>query len=189
MRSGQIYQKFRLKNGKRVVVLRSLKWEDLDSVLEFANSLVEERSENPDLGIIFDQKQTRESEARWLMNTLSEMEAGNYVNVAAEVDGGKIIGNSHVARGKSSDEKHHGVLGVSVLKEWRGLGIGNGMLKILLDECRKEDFLSVELEVFGNNSRAISLYERLGFEEIGRVPKKIRRHGRFIDSVIMNLEL
>jgi len=176
-----------VKNGK-TVILRPLRWEDLESVLELANKLVGERDEDPNLGIIFDQKQTRESESDWLANLLRDVELGRQLNVAAEVDG-EIVGNSHVARGRSSDEKHHGVLGISILKRYRNLGIGSEIMKALLEEARKSKFRSLELEVFANNGRAIHLYEKLGFREVGRIPKKIKRGNRFIDSLIMYKKL
>ncbi len=187
MKSGQIFENFCAKNGKQVT-LRSLRWEDLDSVLEFADQLIAEREEDPDFGIIFDKKQTRESEAKWLADVLTQIEEGYYINAAAEIDG-RIVGNSHVARGRSSDLQNHGVLGISILKQFRDFGIGFEMIRILLDECRRAGLRTIELEVFANNPRAIHLYEKAGFKQVGRIPKKICRRDRFIDAITMAIEL
>ena len=100
-----------------------------------------------------------------------------------------MIGNCEVTRGKVSDEFHHGTLGISVSKEYRNAGIGREMLRTAIEECRKENLKTIELEAFGNNQRAIHLYESVGFKQVGVIPKKMQRNGRFYDSVVMSIEL
>jgi RimJ/RimL family protein N-acetyltransferase len=187
LKSGQVFRQFLDRSGRNVI-LRSFRPDDLDPLVDFANQLVSERDENPDLGITFEQRQTRESESKFLSSFLAEMEAGNELSVIAEV-GGRLVGNSIVSRGKRSDVNHHGILSISVSKEFRNAGIGFEMLKTLLGECKKEDVRTVELEVFANNPGAIRLYERVGFSQIGRIPKKICRKGRYIDTIVMATEL
>ncbi len=187
MKGGQTFGQFVAKNGETVIV-RSIKWEDLDSAIEFINNLVEEKLEDPDFGIVTDKKQTRDSEAIWLGNRLIEIECGNAIHVSALANG-RLIGNCEVTRGKASDEFHHGTLGISVSKEYRELGIGREMLKTAIEECRKSDFKTIELEAFGNNERAIHLYESVGFKRVGLIPKKMHRNARFHDSVVMSSEL
>ena len=186
MKAEQSFKEFVAKNGE-TVILRSIKWEDLDLALEFINNLVSEKLEDPDFGIVSD-KQTRESEAKWLADRLIEIESGNAIHVIA-FGHGKLIGNCGVSRGKGSDEFHHGTLGISVSKEYRNFGIGREMLKTAIEECRKAGFKTIELEAFGNNQRAIHLYERVGFKQVGVIPKKIHRNGRFYDIVVMSIEL
>jgi RimJ/RimL family protein N-acetyltransferase len=157
-------------------------------MVNFANSLVAERDENPDLGITFEEQQTRKSEEKYLSNFLEEMEAGIQLGVLALVDG-RIVGNSVVSRGKRSDLHHHGLLSVAVSKEFRGSGIGSEMLKTLLRESAREDIHTVELEVFAVNSGAIRLYEKLGFKKVGTIPKKISRKGKKLDTIVMASEL
>jgi ribosomal protein S18 acetylase RimI-like enzyme len=187
MKTGQLFGKFVAKSGKNVT-FRTIRWEDLDSCVEFINKLVAERDEDPFLGIIADKLQTRDSEAEWLSDRLVEIENGSLISVVAEVDG-KLIANSEVLGGKTSDETDHGKLGISVSKEYRNQGVGLQMMSILLDESRKAGLKTVELEVFATNSRAIHVYEKAGFREVGRIPKKIHRKDRFIDIVVMAIEL
>ena len=99
------------------------------------------------------------------------------------------MGFTNVARGKVSYERHHGILGISIAREFRGMGVGSELIRIALEECRKAGLVSIELAAFHNNLRAIRLYERLGFKHVGRIPKKTRRDGRFFDDVIMSIEL
>lgn len=187
MKAGQAFEQFVAKNGE-IVILRCIKWEDLDLAVEFINNLVSEKLEDPNFGIVTDKKQTRESEATWLGNRLIEIESGNAIHVSAFAKG-ILIGNCEVTRGKVSDEFHHGTLGISVSKEYRNTGIGREMLRTAIEECRKENLKTIELEAFGNNQRAIHLYESVGFKQVGVIPKKMHRNGRFYDSVVMSIEL
>ncbi len=47
----------------------------------------------------------------------------------------------------------------------------------------------IELEVLKVNKRAIHLYIKMGFREIGSVPKGVYRNGRYYDELIMAVEL
>jgi RimJ/RimL family protein N-acetyltransferase len=188
LKAGRFYRQFQTKLGKKII-LRAIRWEDLSQILEFANRLVEERDSNPDLGIILDRRQTLESEARWLGEKLASIELGNQVSVVAETEEGTLVGNSEVTRGSSSDEFHHGKLGISVLKEYRNQGIGLEMMKTLVQESQKAGLKTIELEVFANNPQAYHIYEKAGFKQVGRIPKKIFRLDRFVDVVVMAIEL
>ncbi len=187
MKAGKVYKRFKAGNGK-TVTLRALKWEDLDDLVVFINKLVEERGTNSDLGIVADKRQTEKEEAEWLSRQLTGIETGNVLSVAAEVDG-RVVANSEVTRGAYSDTFRHGYLGIAALKEYRGLGIGLEMMKTLVRESRKAGLKTVQLEVFENNAQAIHVYEKVGFRQVGRIPKKIHRGGRFFDGVIMAIEL
>lgn len=67
----------------------------------------------------------------------------------------------------------YGVLGemfvtnIAVLPEKRRQGIGEKLLKSLIDVCKAENSAFLTLEVRKSNSAAISLYEKLGFEKVG----------------------
>jgi ribosomal protein S18 acetylase RimI-like enzyme len=187
LKSGQVYKKIQRRNGKEIL-LRSIRMEDLPSLVEFANSLVEEREVDPDFGILLDQKQTLESEADSLTGWLAAIEKGQQVSVVAETEG-KMVGNSQVTRGRQSDEFLHGKLGIAIQKEYRDLGIGLDMMKTLVEQSREAGLKTIELETFANNPRAIHVYEKVGFKQVGRIPKKIFRKDHFIDIIVMWMEL
>ena len=187
MRTGRIYRRFKASNGKSVT-LRALKWEDLDDCVAFINDLVGERDSEPNLGIVADRKQTREEEAKWLANEITGIETGTIVSVVAEL-GGRLIGNGSVTRGSYADTKHHGDLAIAISRKHRDRGIGLEMMRTLVKESRKSGLKTIQLEVFANNPRAIHVYESTGFKEAGRIPKKMLRKDKFIDSIVMAREL
>ncbi|HEV2118633.1 MAG TPA: GNAT family protein [Candidatus Bathyarchaeia archaeon] len=164
--------------------MRALKWEDLDDCVTFINNLVSEKDREPNLGIVADRKQTRDEEAEWLANQITGIERGSIVSVVAEV-GGRVVGNGSVTRGSYEDTKRHGYLGIAISKKHRDRGIGLEMMRALVKESRKVGLKTIQLEVFANNPRATHVYERTGFKATGRIPKKMLRKGKFIDSIIM----
>lgn len=181
MRSGVQLKTVKLKNG-REAVFRTPRWEDLDDLLEFIHSLIDE-----DVDITILEKPTRESEAEWLANRLRSMESGRVIAVVAEVKG-KIVANSEVIS-KSGRMSHVGGLGISVSQGYRGMGLGYEMMKILIEESREEGLEVLVLDVFATNTRAIHLYEKMGFRRTGMIPKGIKRNGERIDLLRMAVEL
>lgn len=63
------------------------------------------------------------------------------------------------------------VTNIAVLKKMRGQGLGRKLTEALINECRKEGYISLTLEVRVSNDTAISLYKSLGFENLGIRPK------------------
>ncbi|MYN07851.1 ribosomal protein S18-alanine N-acetyltransferase [Pseudoduganella aquatica] len=64
------------------------------------------------------------------------------------------------------DEAH--LLNVAVAQEWQGQGLGRFLLNQSVACSRGLGMESMLLEVRPSNTRALELYERYGFEQIGR---------------------
>ncbi len=59
---------------------------------------------------------------------------------------------------------------VAVAPECRGGGLGHRLMALATSEAQRWGFTEVSLIVFEQNSRAVALYRRLGFEITGRSP-------------------
>ena len=70
-----------------------------------------------------------------------------------------------------------------------GEGLGRRMLQALLRVARGGGAQRVFLEVRPSNPRAIALYERSGFNEIGRRPRYYPARDGREDAIVMALEL
>ena len=71
----------------------------------------------------------------------------------------------------------------------RGQGLGQRMLQALLRIARAQHAQRVFLEVRPSNPRAITLYDRSGFNEIGRRPRYYPAHHGREDAIVMAMEL
>jgi RimJ/RimL family protein N-acetyltransferase len=181
MKSGKLIHKFKATDG-REVILRTPRWEDLDDLLEFINSLVDESAE-----IFWRTHTTREQEAQWLVKHLIDMEEDKIFCLVSEVEG-KVIANSKI-RKHSGYSSHTCNLGIAIKKGYRDIGIGTQMMKTLISQAKKWGLKWIELYVFGTNERAIHVYRNVGFKEAGRKPNFIFKDGKYIDHLNMILEL
>jgi len=189
LKVGHIYGRFTLASGKKVI-LRELRWEDLDRLLSFINSLVKEKRGDSRSGLYtgFDKTITREEEAEWLAETLVEIERGEVINTIAEI-GGKIIANGEVTRGKYKDTRHHGHMGLTMINEYRGQGIGRRIIETLVQESRRAGLGTLEVEFLAVSETARRAYEKAGFKQAGIIPRKVLRGGKYFDGLIMFREL
>ena len=83
--------------------------------------------------------------------------------------------------------KHSGVLGMGVVREYRGRGIGSALLERTLADARAKGFTRIELTVRVDNERARKLYDRFGFVVEGLCRRHMRLRGEYYDSYLMAL--
>lgn len=119
-----------------------------------------------------------------------KIESENEVELVAEIDG-KIVGTAGIeAVGAKYKVRHRAELGISVAKEFWGLGIGRALIAACIECARSAGYIQLELSVVAENERAISLYKAFGFSEYGRNPKGFNsRTAGFQELVYMRLEL
>ncbi|MEM2947228.1 MAG: GNAT family N-acetyltransferase [Candidatus Bathyarchaeia archaeon] len=177
MKTGEVIREFVARDGRKVI-LRTLKWEDLDDLLDFINSLVEEGA-----NILRTEKVSRDEEIEWLSGIFKRLERGEIFCVAAEVDG-RLVANSEIIKG-TGYSRHVGFIGIAIKKGFRGIGIGTEMMKALQEYARKVGLKVLTLSVFANNQHAINLYKKMEFVETGRIPKRFFKDGAYIDEIIM----
>jgi RimJ/RimL family protein N-acetyltransferase len=182
VKAGQLIHRFSAKDG-REVILRTPRWEDLDDLMELINSLIEEGAD-----IEYDTKKTREEEVDWLSGAIAQLEKGNTLYMVAEV-AGKVIASSSVGKRRLRCENHVGDIGLLIRSGYRDVGIGTEMMKTLIDQARIMGLKVLVLSVFATNERAIHVYKKVGFKEVGRIPRSIYRNGTYIDRVMMAKEL
>ena len=117
-------------------------------------------------------------------------ESENELELIAMVNG-VVAGTAGIeAVGAKYKVRHRAEFGISVAKEFWGLGIGSAMLDACIECARNAGYAQLELSVVGENERAISIYKKAGFVEYGRNPKGFNsRTTGFQEVVYMRLEL
>jgi len=184
LRPGQIYKEVTLKDGRRAI-LRAPDFHDLDALLAFICELVDERVQ-----IVRTTKPSREEEAEWLGKRLAEIEKGSLVILVAEVDG-RLVANSEVGQRTPQfpEMSHVGVLGIAILKSARGVGLGTALMESLIQLAKQMNLRVVILDTFATNNIAQRLYKKVGFVEVGKIPKGIHRDGSYIDMLRFAIEI
>jgi RimJ/RimL family protein N-acetyltransferase len=105
------------------------------------------------------------------------------------IDGERIVGCLSVDTSSRKKIRHRGEVGLSVIKDYWGRGIGTSLLGTMLVWARTPaaGLRKLDLTVRADNKRAISLYRHFGFAEEGHVSRLFYVDGQFIDGIVMGL--
>ena len=130
-----------------------------------------------------------------LLEAPPEADTRNYVrqNVAERVPhfvalaDGKVVGWCDVAVRPRSTQRHSGVLGMGVIRDHRGKGIGRALMEATLAAARTRGIRRIELMVRVDNEPAKRLYESFGFVTEGLCKRHMCIDGQFVDSWLMAL--
>lgn len=82
-----------------------------------------------------------------------------------------------------------GYLGLGLLKDYRGQGIGKQLVCAILEQARTFGYEQMNLEVRGSNVRAIGLYQSMGFSQVGKVENGLILGNNTDDVIQMTLKL
>jgi len=102
----------------------------------------------------------------------------------------KIICIGHITALPKTHVAHLGEVGISVLKEFWGIGVGTRLMSEVIRVARESGALeALHLGVKADNEPAISLYRKYGFCETGRFPGFFKINGQYFDEINMILNL
>lgn len=101
------------------------------------------------------------------------------------VDGEKVIGWCDVFPFSNPRQAHRGGLGMGLLANYRGQGLGSLLLNKTLEKAKEFGLEKVELNVYTTNTNAIALYKKVGFIEEGLIKNYRKLDGRYFDSLVM----
>ena len=180
--SGLFPKEFTLKNGKKIII-RPAEPNDAEALLKFSEEIFKD-----DKFFLT----TREEIAEQLTVEKQKERIEKYLNKSGTIllvaeAAGVIAGTSEVDKGKRKRCQHVGRVGISVFKEYRGIGVGTALLQSVIEWAKEDKIIEkLSIDVFSNNNRAIGLYKKLGFCEHGRAPKELKiNEDEYVDSILM----
>jgi ribosomal-protein-alanine N-acetyltransferase len=144
------------------MIIREMKREDVPAIVELEK-------------LCFSDPWSENSIASELDNPLS------YWLVAEE--NGKVVGYV----GSQSVLDAADMMNLAVSPDCRQQGVGQALVNGLVQHLQQNNVIALLLEVRVSNAPAISLYEKLGFEQVGRRPKYY--HNPREDALILRKEL
>ena len=116
---------------------------------------------------------------------LDSLEAGNpHFVVLRRTD---VIGWCDVIRKTRPVYSHCGTLGIGLLPEFRGRGVGRQLMETTVYAAWRRGMTRIELTVREHNANAIALYKRLGFEIEGLHRNAVRIDGQYQNVYAMAL--
>lgn len=171
-----------LKNGQTLLI-RPAKPEDAAMKLEYLNILGGESDY-----LTFGEGEfnlTVEQEAKLIEvnNQAGQLMLGAFL-------GDKLVGNLNFHSVTRPRLRHRGEFGVSVLKEYWGLGIGTALLKTLIQWAEDGQVITkINLCVRSDHHAGIHLYEKFGFVREGLESRGLKINDRYHDFIHMGLQI
>ncbi|MDF2901712.1 MAG: GCN5-related N-acetyltransferase [Phenylobacterium sp.] len=113
-----------------------------------------------------------------------EATSANQTLLAAVIEG-KVVGTLGLHR-QEGRRAHVGVIGMAVHDAYAGRGAGTALMTAAVEQA--DLWLNIkrlELSVWTDNTRAIALYERFGFEREGLMRDYAFRDGAYADALSM----
>ena len=178
--------KYKLKDG-REITLRSPKEEDIESIIEYLIVTAGETDFLMNYPEEWEKRLTVEGEKELIDRYNSSL---NDVMIVCDYNG-KIIGNCSLNRYRSLKTRHRASLGIAIIKEFWGQGIGSRLFDELIKISKGlEGLTQLELDYIEGNERGASLYKKKGFEVVSYKPNAIRlKDGTLLKEYSMIKEL
>jgi len=166
------------------IILKHANREDVDGVWKNFNAVVDEGIYLP----IFEKVCDIERES-WY----EDIKLGRDLCVVAQIPDARppdnIAGQCEITDPEWDAAAHHvGILGIIVREDFRGLGLGEILIDYAIRESKKlKDKTKIVLSCFSTNSKALNLYNKLGFKKIGVRKKQFYMNDQFYDEVLMEI--
>ena len=122
-----------------------------------------------------------------MRNSLAGCEESPFDFEVGVFDGEEQVGGVGVAQLRPRIKyRHRAYMGISIEQKYWGCGLGSYLVQLAIDQARANGFEQLELGVYSDNSRAIHLYEKFGFERYGIQPRAFKlKDGTYRDEIIM----
>lgn len=169
-----------LKDG-RTAVIRAAQPEDAAEMIRF---LTDVSGETEFLLAYPEEWQGMTAEAERAFLT-SHAASDSELMLTAWVDG-TLAGVANISFFQKRKIRHRATVAISTRRAYWGLGLGKALLGALVDTAKaRPEVRQVELEFIEGNSRARTLYEKLGFRVVGVRPDAYVQPGGILRNEYM----
>jgi len=172
-----------LKNGKTISIRIAHK-DDSEKLIKYFNNVGGESN-----NLLFGENEfslTVEQEEEYIEKMKNDE---NSLMIIA-LDGEAIISSAQISCYKRSRIAHNAETSISVKKDYWNIGVGKEMLSVIVDFAKENNsILNVCLSVNSDNSSALNLYRKFGFEVVGRHKRNFKVSDIFVDEILMDLNL
>lgn len=174
--------------AEKKIKIRLLSPKDIKNAKKFqnfVNSIVKEK-----VPVHIKREVSLKEEKKWIERNLEEIRKHNKIFLVAE-NGNQIVGIAHIDL-HPGRQNHVGELGISIRKEYRGINLGNYLVKKIIKlakETLRPSPKMIRISVFAVNKLAIAFFKKIGFKPVARIPKQLQFQGKLVDEIVMLLNL
>jgi phosphinothricin acetyltransferase len=116
--------------------------------------------------------------------------AQNYPYLIAEDENGGVLGYAYASPFRTRPAyRYLAEDSIYVSADARGLGVGAILLDALLSRTAELGIRQIVAVIGGANPASVALHEKAGFKHTGLMPASGLKFGKWVDTVLMQLEL
>lgn len=114
----------------------------------------------------------------------------NYPFLIAEDDKGKVLGYAYASAFRTRPAyRYLAEDSVYVAPDARGMGVGGTLLDALMSATASLGVRQMIAVIGGASPASIAVHEKAGFKHVGRLPATGFKFGKWLDTVLMQIEL
>jgi phosphinothricin acetyltransferase len=114
----------------------------------------------------------------------------NYPYIIAEDDKGKVLGYAYASPFRTRPAyRYLAEDSVYVAPDARGMGVGSTLLDALMSATASLRIRQMIAVIGGASPASIAVHEKAGFKHVGRLPASGFKFGKWLDTVLMQIEL
>ncbi len=164
------------------IAIRHAKVEDAPTLAEAERQIAQE----PGIFCSQPSELTDENVAATIQSSIIDQMS---VYLVAEWEG-RLVGHAFLEHSTLHSLRHVADLNIAVHLGWQGKGIGRKLLEQIIEWAKNSPVIEkIQLNVRASNTPAISLYKKFGFQEEGRLKNRVKIKDRYIDDIVMGLDL
>ncbi|ASN07378.1 GNAT family N-acetyltransferase [Virgibacillus necropolis] len=162
-------------------MIRRVRIEDIEAILDIQREVIKEK--NYFIAVSEEFNKTLEEHQEWITKIIEHERETMFV---AEMNG-RVVGWIGFLSQERQRMHHTGSIAIMLQKDYRNKGIGKLLINEILSWAAQHPVIEkVSLGAFSTNSRAIELYNKLGFVEEGRKVKEFKFcDDEYVDDVLM----
>ena len=174
-------KKLSLKDGREVIIREATK-EDAESIINFYNFVGGETD-----FLSFGKNEFKRDPKEYGTYLESTREEENSIILLAIIDD-EIISIASINSNQKSRSKHVGTFGIVVAEKYCNLGLGRKLMDYLIEWGKSNGITKkICLVTRDDNTRAIELYKKVGFETEGISKKDTYIDGVYYNTLMMSL--
>jgi RimJ/RimL family protein N-acetyltransferase len=151
---------FKLLKTNQKLSIRSLEVDDAMSSLAFRKHMSNETTHTMHYpGMSFPTLEEAQLKMKWTIESSSELLIGAFFENSLIA----TIG-FHVPKETHPWYKHLGVFGMMVIQKYSGLGLGTKLMQLMELHAQKIGIKKIEASVRSNNTKALNLYKKFGYQ-------------------------
>ena len=169
-----------LKTGKKIL-LRMIKPQDVDGIWQNFNEVVEDQIYLP----VYTPVKQEWEKISWYQDLI---DMGNFCIVAEDLEkkrGNSIVGQITIENVMWEAAEHVGILGIIIQKDYRNQGLGQKIIEHAKNIAKSRGKKKLILTSLSDNEISVNLYEKCGFEVVGKYKKQYYIKDYYVDEILM----